>query len=933
MKALDLKAALWSRLLNKAGSKRSSGKGKRNAVLRSMEFLRVRDMPRRLQDDDTTAAAFAGLLTERLKTPQGTMALRPLQATMLIEAVDHGGLFSSLPVGAGKSIVAPLFPVVMQSKVCVMLFPPAVRAQMEMQVLPMVWKHFKKPDTQIVLLSYHQLSSEQGVDLLHHLKPDLIVADECFADGTPVWTPNGLRPIESLCVGDEILAVSTDGVLSVEQVLAKQERTANDPVDVVIGDEVLRTTANHPFLSDSGRWVAAERFNNDRAVCLVQEREMQNEVQPLLREKLLGIVAYDATSNQSESAQQNCARKNSKITSRMVRERGGAASGESLVSTHDRAQPDANAGSTWQSRSIVEKDRTQTEDTRRQRPRADASSVSSLVASWMADGVRGLDKRTRAAISESLQNRHSRSVDYDGNRGRRQQPQRTKSPRSRPQEGSISSFAWVARDSRNERPSAEERAAGRRVHTIEVSGPSTYLVGQCGAVVHNCHMLKHKTAARTKRFLHYFKENPQTRLIAMSGTITSKSLRDFQHLMALTHSFDMPLPKHWPELEDWSLAIDPEVGVDKNKQPKQRLAPGALLELCEQGETAAQGVGRRISETHGVVTSANSSIGTSLYITRRNISVPDKILKLYDQIEKSWEIGDQILVDGARVAQKLRELSCGFYYKWVWPDGEVDREWLDARSEWSRYVRDVTRRGIQGLDTELLVRNNTAALLNDKESLVPKSLQADGMHALDLWNTQADKDEPPVEPVWIDGFVIEYARKWAAQHPRGIVWFEHRATGDALAAAGLRVFAAGPKANKELVELAASPHDAGPIACSVRAHATGKNLQFRWHENLLLLPIASGAITEQLIGRTHRPGQTEDEVNVDVLFTFPERASVWFSRAYQQSTYIRAVSGASQKLLDATLVDLPVDVQSGSSVESVLSSDDMVSAGAEYENE
>jgi hypothetical protein len=622
----SLKARLFSDALERNGNK-GRGKGVRNAVVRSMEFLRIRDMARRVQDDEAHADELARALTDRLKTPHGEMTLRGIQALMLIEAADHDGLFSSTPVGGGKSVAAPLFPATMKSDRTVLLLPPNIKTQMEQAVMPMVWQNFRKPRTQIVTITYNQLSSAQGVDLLHTLKPDLIVADEV-------------------------------------------------------------------------------------------------------------------------------------------------------------------------------------------------------------------------------------------------------------------------------------------------------------------HMLKAPKAARTRRFLNFFKENPQCRFVAMSGTITSKSLRDFHHLMLLTHKLDSPLPRGWPELEDWALAVDPEVKAateeDGERTVKRRLKPGALLELCRPGENAAEGLGRRIAETHGVISSREGAFGGSLYVNIHKLDMPREVLALTDRLEHEWETPDDVLTDAAKVAAKAREISCGFYYKWVWPNGEPDLEWLDARMAWNRYVREVVKRGIIGLDTELLVRNNTQAVLEGRSSMIPRALRDMGVQALAEWTVQRVKDDPPVQPVWVSDFMVKRAKQWADEHPRGIIWYEHQAIGDALAAEGIQTFGAGPTATKTLLQLAGGSSDAGPIACSIRAHGTGKNLQHRWQDNLVLVPMSNAAMWEQMIGRTHRPGQQADEVNIDVFYSLHERCEEWMHRAWTQARYIKSVSGAPQKLLLATFVGLSVDelrqlkLEESSSDEDMLSSEDFI---------
>jgi len=74
---------------------------------------------------------------------------------------------------------------------------------------------------------------------------------ECFARGTPVWTKTGQRPIESLAIGDLVLAQNVDtGEIKYKAVLARTLRPPGPTVQIRTEDEQLRATRGHPF------WVA-----------------------------------------------------------------------------------------------------------------------------------------------------------------------------------------------------------------------------------------------------------------------------------------------------------------------------------------------------------------------------------------------------------------------------------------------------------------------------------------------------------------------------------------------------------------------------------------------------------------------------------------------------------------------------------------------------
>ena len=76
-------------------------------------------------------------------------------------------------------------------------------------------------------------------------------------------------------------------------------------------------------------------------------------------------------------------------------------------------------------------------------------------------------------------------------------------------------------------------------------------------IADECHSLKDGGAARTKRFLRYMRAHPTTIFLGLSGTVASKSLKDFWHLIKLALREKSPLPIRWPVLDKWAAALDP----------------------------------------------------------------------------------------------------------------------------------------------------------------------------------------------------------------------------------------------------------------------------------------------------------------------------------------------------------------------------------------
>ncbi|MCC6808567.1 MAG: hypothetical protein IT381_14170 [Deltaproteobacteria bacterium] len=415
------------------------------------------------------------------------------------------------------------------------------------------------------------------------------------------------------------------------------------------------------------------------------------------------------------------------------------------------------------------------------------------------------------------------------------------------------------------------------------------------------HFLRHREAARTKRFLRYFDAHPETILVALSGTITRKSVMDIQHIVKLTHrDWKCPMTRHWAEARDWSAALDPQVPGDI------RMKPGALLEFCRPGEEPRSGFHRRLAETEGVVAGSAEEVGASLVFRKLSPPVPKEVDAALKLLRKKWETpnGEQI-TDALDFHRKAREIAQGFYYEWVWPNGVVDEAWLLARKEWRSFVADVCKLNRAGLDSELLVRNAAAQSAGVR---LPEAMRKRGLEAYANWAAVADREDPPVRSVWISDFLVKAAIAWARkalEDGGGIAWFDSRAMQENFEAhegAGLVVCGAGRPASEKLDRLATNKAGEPVVVfASAQSHGTGKNLQ-RWSKNLIIAPWPGGADWEQRIGRTHRPGQEADEVSADV-FVHTEELRAAIDKAREQALYIEQTTGTRQKFLMGTWIE------------------------------
>lgn len=145
-------------------------------VSHTAEVSRIAALPRRVWSEEE-AAKLASMLTQELKTPDGTMALRPVQAISLYEAMEVGGLFGPVRVGGGKTLVTLLLPLVLEAKRPVLLLP-ATLVEKTWHDRKNLAAHWRLP-TNIQIISYELLGLVQSAQKLEYIQPDLIVADEC----------------------------------------------------------------------------------------------------------------------------------------------------------------------------------------------------------------------------------------------------------------------------------------------------------------------------------------------------------------------------------------------------------------------------------------------------------------------------------------------------------------------------------------------------------------------------------------------------------------------------------------------------------------------------------------------------------------------------------------------------------------------------------
>jgi hypothetical protein len=401
-------------------------------------------------------------------------------------------------------------------------------------------------------------------------------------------------------------------------------------------------------------------------------------------------------------------------------------------------------------------------------------------------------------------------------------------------------------------------------------------------ILDEAHRAKNWRAAVTRRIARFMHDFPDTKVVVMSGTLMRTSILNFAHLVQWALKDGAPLPVTRNELDEWAAALDEKVNE------LNRYEPGALFQLCPDLndlsiEAARRGFRSRLVETPGVVATIGTGerVDCSIYINALKYDVEFQTDAHFKKLRDEWETPDGWeLSQPVDVWRHAKELALGLYYAW---SPRPPEDWRRARRDWHAFVREILSHS-RSLDSELQVANACDA----------GKLDAGPLNA---WRAIKDTFKPNTVAVWCDDSALRVCQKWMKSP--GLVWTEHDLFARRLAqVTGCTYYGARGYSDKgEYIE-----HADGKtaIVVSLDANREGRNLQGNWSRNLITsCPEGSDAL-QQLIGRTHRPGQEADEVIVDILLGCGEHANAW-RRALASALAVRDTTGADSKLLIADI--------------------------------
>lgn len=414
-----------------------------------------------------------------------------------------------------------------------------------------------------------------------------------------------------------------------------------------------------------------------------------------------------------------------------------------------------------------------------------------------------------------------------------------------------------------------------------------------------CQKVKNRSAAVTKKIKraigHWRKAGSGRRvaIAALSGSVAGRSFGEYWLPIRWALGPSSPLPLDLKSFLSWCYALDEKV------PELSRLDPGPLVNLSPGavGETplarARDAYARRFASCPGVISSKDDIPPYGLEITVERFDAPPGVRAAIKQLRDDWATPDGNEFEHA-IELWIRErwLSKGGWYCW---DPMPPSEWKNARREWHRFIRD-TLKNSRSVDSPDQV----------KRAVESGRLRDEGVFA--AWREVEPSFSPRSVWRWLEAgshVLLEDAAKWLRATDRGIVWVQHEALGNALAAmtgAGFYHQAASDARGTHITRAR------GRAICSIKSCGEGHNLQHEFSHNYMLEMPTTGPATEQLFGRTHRPGQVLDEVTVRIpLMT--EGDAQGLGQAIKDARYAFESRGEPQKLIYGTWLGDSVEAE------------------------
>jgi hypothetical protein len=371
------------------------------------------------------------------------------------------------------------------------------------------------------------------------------------------------------------------------------------------------------------------------------------------------------------------------------------------------------------------------------------------------------------------------------------------------------------------------------------------------------------------RRIERYKAETGIKVSSLSGTLITGELLDVHAHAVWALDDAAPVPKRRVDAERWSSALGTGGGAFKS------VDPGPLGQL-------PGGYWSWFRGSRGVVPTPGSDCTAEIRASWWDVDLPEALQRMIASVNESNQRPDStpddpIILDEFERVDCLCQLALGFYYVW---DPMPPDWWLTPRRAWSKYVRAVLDERLEGFDSPSMIRDG----LRGRHQ--PPAADY-GVALWSAWSAVKDRFEPNPVPVWADPSPLGWAAQAAGDGT--LIWVRYKAAGRFLERCGVPYYPGGT-----------DPEQGEPgrtMALSISSHGTGRNLQ-KWHKNLILTPMASPDLYEQLIGRTHRAGQRSNVVDVRIIRAIDYHEDV-VRRAITKARADSRASGFAHKLTDA----------------------------------
>jgi hypothetical protein len=411
-------------------------------------------------------------------------------------------------------------------------------------------------------------------------------------------------------------------------------------------------------------------------------------------------------------------------------------------------------------------------------------------------------------------------------------------------------------------------------------------------IADECHNLKSLTGPRAHRFATLLEEL-RPRFVGHSGSVATRSIRDAAHLFGYALGDGSPYPRVKHVVEEWAPAVDPctcAALTDDDRACVCKAPPGALSRLGEGNVREA--FRRRRNETRGVISTRSASFGGPIVIRTREIPVPFEVAQMIAAAthrDEAVRPDGEVLVDGLAKAECAKQLAAGFFHRWRYPRQEPPElidAWFDRRQEFNRELRELLKYPQEHLDSpKLAIEAAIRAWSGYRGSLPTWRAQA-----WPAWLDISDKVVHVTEAKWESDFLVNDVAERAHTGDAQLVWVGWPELGERIArAAKLPWIGGGPAMGEAL----AREKGDRSVVISIKSRATGTDgLQAKFNRNLVVTPPEDW---QQLLGRTHRPGQRRDEVEAEVYLHTAEYRDA-FAKARERARFVEETDGEPQKL-------------------------------------